>query len=128
MPDGERVTTGSEPRRCACCGEVVTRPNGDPWTGRLDAYCEECATTRCDAFPGECRRSPIVEPGHDEQTVALERATGLAEKYGEAIIRIGDILENTEPRGHLNRIRAVIAGLDIEERFKPSAPERGGQQ
>jgi hypothetical protein len=68
------TSTGSDPRRCACCGEGITRPNGDPWEGRLDAYCEECAITRCDAFPGECRREGS---GHDEQTEDLARAHDL---------------------------------------------------
>jgi hypothetical protein len=45
---------------CACCatGEMTHHldlDGRDPWRGRLDAYCEECSTCRCDAYPGACR-------------------------------------------------------------------------
>jgi hypothetical protein len=35
---------------CVCCGKDSTRrQQPDPWEGRLDGYCDECATARCDA-------------------------------------------------------------------------------
>ena len=38
---------------CWCCGEVAPlRGKDDPWEGRLDGYCEVCATARCDTYPG----------------------------------------------------------------------------
>lgn len=43
---------------CACCGAAIARPYGDLWDGRLDDYCAECATARCDAYPGDCGREP----------------------------------------------------------------------
>lgn len=44
---------------CGCCGRDATRKRlPDPWEGRLDGYCDECALTRCDAYPGDC---PVVD-------------------------------------------------------------------
>lgn len=41
---------------CCCCRAVFApRGTNDPWGGRLAAFCEDCALTRCDAFPGACR-------------------------------------------------------------------------
>lgn len=41
-------------RACVCCGRMhVTRTERDPWEGRLDGYCYDCATARCDAYPGD---------------------------------------------------------------------------
>jgi hypothetical protein len=43
---------------CACCNDEITRPHdGDPWEGRLDAYCYYCALCRCDALPSSCGKS-----------------------------------------------------------------------
>lgn len=45
---------------CCCCQEPVElRLSDDPWDGRLDGYCYDCALARCDAYPGEC---PNREP------------------------------------------------------------------
>lgn len=54
MPDENDST-------CACCGEVLEyrEYEEDPWEGRLDSYCENCAWMRCDAFPGSCRDEDI---------------------------------------------------------------------
>lgn len=40
--------------KCYCCLREVKARQPDPWEGRLDGYCEDCALARCDAFPGEC--------------------------------------------------------------------------
>lgn len=43
------------------CGMPAGREElPDPWEGRLDGYCDNCATARCDAYPGEC---PNAGPG-----------------------------------------------------------------
>lgn len=39
---------------CVCCGFPVMPRDPDPWDGRLDVYCQECALARCDAYPGYC--------------------------------------------------------------------------
>ncbi len=39
---------------CWCCLAPVESRNPDPWEGRLDGYCYNCALTRCDAFPWDC--------------------------------------------------------------------------
>lgn len=40
---------------CWCCGEPAPiRGEGDPWEGRLDGYCESCASTRCDTTDSTC--------------------------------------------------------------------------
>lgn len=45
---------------CWCCQTWhVTRGDGDPWEGRMEGYCDECATNRCDCYPDEC---PIKHP------------------------------------------------------------------
>mgnify|MGYP001559815625 CR=1 FL=1 len=44
--------TPEDPDSCWCCG--VPAPNRapwDPWEGRLDGYCDDCAEARCDAYP-----------------------------------------------------------------------------
>jgi hypothetical protein len=50
--------SAEQERACACCGKPITPRDPDPWDGRLDAYCEDCAHTRCDAYPGSCRSDP----------------------------------------------------------------------
>lgn len=47
------MTQCNETRSCACCGKPNPLRQLDPWAGRLDAYCEDCAHMRCDAYPGE---------------------------------------------------------------------------
>lgn len=44
--------------RCHCGREVEPR-DPDPWEGRMDGYCEACATARCDCYPDEC---PVKYP------------------------------------------------------------------
>lgn len=41
---------------CACCRAPYQyrQPKNNPWDGRLDAYCYDCASARCDAYPGDC--------------------------------------------------------------------------
>lgn len=46
------------PPACVCCGSEFSRSaDDDQWDGRLDDYCDRCASARCDAFPAEC---PVV--------------------------------------------------------------------
>ena len=55
-----------ETQTCVCCGLLVNHPEPDPWDGRMDEYCVDCAWSRCDAFPGEC---PVTH----EETLVCER-------------------------------------------------------
>lgn len=63
-PPTESTPPGSD--RCYCCDKAAPKRNPDPWEGRLDGYCEVCATTRCDAYPGSCRE-PAPEPTGQEE-------------------------------------------------------------
>jgi hypothetical protein len=45
--------------RCACCNERMQLRKADEWGFRLDAYCTDCATTRCDAYPGACGKDRV---------------------------------------------------------------------
>jgi hypothetical protein len=115
MPDGERVTTGSEPRRTfTLTGK--SSPNPDP-----------AVTIRVEGPPltsGEkVEVQEVVEPGHDEQTretlqalreVAEQRAHTLTAPNGATIT-----VESAE-----DRLSVIASGLDalLAERFKPSAP------
>lgn len=46
---------------CACCGErFPKRRHPDLWDGRLDDYCYDCASARCDAYPGDCGKPRAV--------------------------------------------------------------------
>lgn len=47
---------------CVCCREEAPLRDPDPWDGRLNDYCVNCAECRCDAYPGACRRES-AEPG-----------------------------------------------------------------
>lgn len=50
-----RCELNKDEAACWCCeGPYVDRGGDDPWEGRLDGYCEDCALTRCDAYPGDC--------------------------------------------------------------------------
>lgn len=44
---------------CACCGFMARPRFPDPWEGRLDGYCTDCAHTRCDADPGACGKNEV---------------------------------------------------------------------
>jgi hypothetical protein len=41
---------------CLCCGAPAypRAAADDPWDGRMDGYCDDCAAARCDAYPGDC--------------------------------------------------------------------------
>ena len=45
---------------CLCCasriGHLEEQYVAGQWEGRLTGYCLDCATARCDAYPGECPR------------------------------------------------------------------------
>lgn len=48
-------TLGVKVTQCFCCGKKHPwRLQSDPWNGRLNGYCEDCATNRCDCYPDEC--------------------------------------------------------------------------
>ena len=46
------------------CGRTAARTQQpDPWEGRLDGYCDDCATNRCDCYPNECPvKHPVTVP------------------------------------------------------------------
>jgi hypothetical protein len=46
---------------CHCCGRPVEPRDPDPWEGRLDGYCEDCALNRCDAYPDQCPVPPLTD-------------------------------------------------------------------
>lgn len=55
VASAEEWNTGGFPAEgCACCGRAIQPRHPDPWEGRMDAYCYDCALSRCDAYPGEC--------------------------------------------------------------------------
>lgn len=46
--------------QCSCCGYLfLKRIDNDPWEGRLDGYCYDCALARCDAYPGACGKERV---------------------------------------------------------------------
>jgi hypothetical protein len=56
---------GYDPDLCHC-GDLVlaiTRPVGheDFAPGLAEGYCEHCALTRCDAYPGDCGRKSVSQ-------------------------------------------------------------------
>jgi hypothetical protein len=52
---------------CVCCqGPYEDRARtGDPWDGRLNGYCWDCALMRCDA-EGCCQRNDRAAAGEDQ--------------------------------------------------------------
>lgn len=58
---------------CSCCHKKERKRDRrtDEWQGRLDDYCTDCASYRCDAFPGECRNVLAIK---------LEQVRALYEK------------------------------------------------
>jgi hypothetical protein len=49
---------------CHCGRKVERRELGDPWEGRMDDYCYDCALSRCDCYPDEC---PVKYPPDVEE-------------------------------------------------------------
>jgi hypothetical protein len=41
------------------CGQIALKRTDDPWQGRMDGYCYDCASNRCDCYPDEC---PVKYP------------------------------------------------------------------
>lgn len=69
---GEKVTAASV---CHCGREIEPR-DPDPWEGRMDDYCYDCATNRCDCYPDEC---PVKYPSAArpvEPPITIESVTG----------------------------------------------------
>ena len=75
------------PNACWCCGESAPiRGEGDPWEGRLDGYCDSCATTRCDTTDSTCA---VKGRAKGFSARVLEQVVGLVEVYGdENLIRL----------------------------------------
>lgn len=76
-----------EQERCGCCGALIEPRDPDPWEGRLDGYCEDCALARCDAYPGYCDKSvhsPDPVPEQDEGDNASERDARQVAPAGES--------------------------------------------
>lgn len=50
---------------CWCCNlpHQLRDPLNDPWQGRLDGYCEECAINRCDAYLEDCPNRNLRQRG-----------------------------------------------------------------
>ena len=58
--DTPETTAAIRPAAIRChCGREVEPREPDPWEGRMDAYCDDCATARCDCYPDEC---PVKHP------------------------------------------------------------------
>lgn len=70
MPPNDPVAEGRTDLACYCCGHPAPDRDPDQWEGRLDGYCEDCATARCDAFPGDCSkpRKDRTDPQRNRQT------------------------------------------------------------
>jgi hypothetical protein len=80
VPDGERVTTGSEPRRTFTLKRMGYSPNA--------CFIREGADQ---LHPGEAVRVvEVVEPGHDEQTET--HAAAYSEGYGDAVAAVVEAL------------------------------------
>jgi hypothetical protein len=43
-------------RECWCCGVIhpIRERESDPWDGRLNGYCDDCALARCDTSYSDC--------------------------------------------------------------------------
>lgn len=52
----------------------------------------------------------------DESVAELERATALAERYGEALLKVSQLLADRKltNTGKVMRLRALVASLDTE--------------
>jgi len=57
------------------CGRTAARTQQpDPWEGRLDGYCDDCAAHRCDCTPDECPvKYPPTVPARRPVDDALDR-------------------------------------------------------
>lgn len=58
MADASNAKAGASAATCHC-GRTVEPRDPDPWEGRMDGYCYDCATNRCDCYPDEC---PVKYP------------------------------------------------------------------
>jgi len=84
--------------------------HGDSSTPR----CQRCNRPRHD---GRCPSYIAgVEAERDRLREAAERATDLAERYSEAIMKIAAALvaEDLNPNGRIMRARIIIVGLGLE--------------
>jgi hypothetical protein len=71
-----RATATSCYPECVCCGGSAAREGEDVWEGRLDGFCDACASARCDTTDSECPRKGTVAlklEQHDEFAPAAVR-------------------------------------------------------
>jgi hypothetical protein len=114
--DGQSVSGTDAPLpvavwRCPRCGYDRVEYPGDRATPETwlceDPCCKGPAWSVTPASERQLERIPVVA------VAKIEHATDLAERYGEAIVKIGAALvaEDLNPRGRIMRARGVIAGL-----------------
>lgn len=93
------------PSMCHCCAEpFAARGSDDPWGGRLDAYCEDCAHCRCDAFPGACD-----DPGVTEVTDEMVDRAARVDHESECMGKVPwDERPEFHKAWHRDRARAML--------------------
>lgn len=89
------------------CGRPVESRDPDPWEGRMDAYCYDCATCRCDTSDAVCP--------HASSNSAAEREIviqAIAESlYGEGCYPFNDATGFTVRHESEQAADAVLAAL-----------------
>lgn len=86
---------------CWCCGEPAPiRGEGDPWEGRMDGYCRECATTRCDTTDSTCSRKPVAEPSKATEAEFLAQLERLGNDWRYSDEYIGIVVRARFPRDY----------------------------
>ncbi len=110
--------------RCVCCdNEVEPRNHDDPWEGRLDGFCYHCASIRCDAYPGECKRVPDISnrTSLEDELAELERTDpkvrAARENYDRTVQRI------LERRPEIPICGRLLAAAEALRQDHPSAAD-----
>ncbi len=95
---------------CWCCQKPhKQRGDNDPWEGRLDGYCDDCATARCDAYPGECpNKSHPAKPG--EGSLPASPTEGALDK----LIRVTTVFRGAEMARLRGDARRELSALHEE--------------
>lgn len=99
---GESVNAAT---RCHCGREVIPR-DPDPWERRMDGYCDDCASNRCDCYPDEC---PVKYP-------LTGRANELRECAEHALLEMRDRFDLK--RGGSVSLDALEDALKLTERAR----------